>query len=347
MHTTKTTWIEQRRKFSNWYDRLLVVSPITWFGILGFIQNSPFTKANPRELIKSVVSVLLPFLCLLLTRDVKYSHLVVLLSPWSFSAITSTILPQSQLIALTISTWIKLRQPALPEALDCLEQRIKSGRCYHYGRYDVFLPESADEYSTEVPMNGLILLPGALISHLAYSQVASRLSDLGICVVVVSMEPLRLATSRLGSSKGRLAKIRRNVQHRLLRGRTVNWSIGGHSLGSFAAAKLIEEDSKYQKLVLWATTDKQPLPSILRNTNNPVLLIQGSNDKFCFMDEKAQFNFRQNFPPDTRYQTIIGASHMWFASTDQGDPVSMGRASISMEEQQERVADLTVDFMKK
>eukprot|EP00547_Thalassionema_nitzschioides_P017827 CAMPEP_0194236816 /NCGR_PEP_ID=MMETSP0158-20130606/3992_1 /TAXON_ID=33649 /ORGANISM="Thalassionema nitzschioides, Strain L26-B" /LENGTH=335 /DNA_ID=CAMNT_0038970673 /DNA_START=143 /DNA_END=1150 /DNA_ORIENTATION=+ len=331
---------------SIWYDKLLLISPVTWFGALEHMQKSPFTKANPRKLIKSVISLVLPFLCLRFLNDNENSrHLKIFFVGRTIQGITSTIFPQAYLIALACSTYIKFRQPALPEALDCLNQRIESGRCHHYGRFDVFLPEANDDTSAEDTIKGLILLPGALVSHVAYSQVASRLSDLGICVIVVSMEPLRMATSKLGSSKRRLAKIRRKVQRRFLLGKTVNWSIGGHSLGSFAALKLMKEDSQYQKLVLWAMNNKTSLPYILRNSSHPVLLVQGSNDPFCYMDDKALHDFRQNFPPDTRYQTIEGASHMWFASASQGDPVSMGKASISMGKQQERVAALTADFL--
>ncbi len=48
---------------------------------------------------------------------------------------------------------------------------------------------------------GIIIYPGALVNHRAYAPIASRLSDEGFLVVVMSLEPVRFSTDSLEDSK--------------------------------------------------------------------------------------------------------------------------------------------------
>ena len=89
----------------------------------------------------------------------------------------------------------------LSRATDVLESRIIHRRAYRTRRYDVYLPPSLNtstDGKTSNDQSALLLIPGATVSHEAYSEVAGRLSDEGFVVVVVSLEPFRLANPYFG-----------------------------------------------------------------------------------------------------------------------------------------------------
>ena len=90
-------------------------------------------------------------------------------------------------------------------------------------------------------MRANLLLPGYGISHLAYSEVACRLSNAGVVVVVVvtSMEPLRIAHRHLGADCLSMGRIMKRVQG----GSTsYKWHLLGHSAGAFGALHLAKMD---------------------------------------------------------------------------------------------------------
>ena len=58
---------------------------------------------------------------------------------------------------------------------------------------------------------GLLFLPGFMVPHSAYSEVAAMISDSGIVVVVLSMEPLRIPAASLGADSRDLKRILRRV----------------------------------------------------------------------------------------------------------------------------------------
>jgi len=192
--------------------------------------------------------------------------------------------------------------------------------------------------------HALLFIPGALISHTAYSEVAAKLSDQGVCVVTVSMEPCRMATLHLGANEKRFRRIRRHVN--TLLPSKASWSIGGHSLGSFAAMRLARNN--YKSLIMWGSANFANTRTNLRDcTDLPVLVVQGSNDALCAMDDASFIDFNSDFPKSkTTYKTIRGAAHSWFASIDGGDPKFLGLSAITMERHQEEAARITANFLK-
>ena len=88
----------------------------------------------------------------------------------------------------------------------------------------------------------LVFFPGALVEHMAYVGVASRLADQhGIIVAVINLEPVRLPWGR--TSESRMVWLRRDIEQRIIQTKrlksatpTTNndcplvWNIGGHSL---------------------------------------------------------------------------------------------------------------------
>jgi pimeloyl-ACP methyl ester carboxylesterase len=266
-------------------------------------------------------------------------------------------------IAQTCHFWKAERRDPLPQALDCLAERVESGRCRRFGRYDVFFPPPQQQHNNTQGglgqyQHAALFLPGALIAHTAYTEVAAKLSDAGICVVTVSMEPSRMATAHLGADSKRMKRIMKKVN--TLLPVSPFWSIGGHSMGSFAAMRIAKELSstndnadaatRISRLFLWGSANFPNTRTNLRDDGLmdefPVLIIQGSNDILCRMDAQQLAEFQNDFPADTTiYKTIDGAAHNWFASVDQGEPSYVGKASIPMNQQQEQAVALTAEFL--
>ena len=79
----------------------------------------------------------------------------------------------------------KNRKASFESAQTLLLERLKSKRAIRkQDKYDVFLPVQEAKI-------GVIFFPGALVSHTAYAGIAAALSDKGILVVVLSLEPVR------------------------------------------------------------------------------------------------------------------------------------------------------------
>ena len=124
----------------------------------------------------------------------------------------------------------------------------------------------------------------------------------------------------------------------------MSWSIGGHSLGSFAAMAMAEELG-VSSLIMWGSANFRNTRTDLSRSSIPTLVVQGSRDKLCVMDEVALSDFRKDFPPNTIYTTIEGGSHNGFASVEPGDPLFLGAPTISMEQQQQEAVAITAKFL--
>ena len=149
-----------------------------------------------------------------------------------------------------------------------LRGRVASGRALRRFGYDLYLPsmeqppgesrgKDADEGQTT--LRALLFLPGFGIDHASYSTVASKMSDAGLAVTVVSLEPLRLAHGSIGAGMGDVERLVRSAGTDICRHRrkclsdgtsssssnttptTVEFSLSGHSMGGYAALQLASE----------------------------------------------------------------------------------------------------------
>jgi len=270
-------------------DRLKLLSPRTWWGIIDQESKKSslaFSSFDISTTAKSALGLLLPLFILFLWRlavarrrqsgKVIASDLIAaVLSPWSLQCFHQ-LYYQLSMPLKSFRTYLTTNQsPTLARATDALKLRIRHRRAYRTRRYDVYLPPSLEgdrELATEGSDNvaddnntvharalsALLLIPGAGVSHEAYSEVAARLSDKGFVVAVMSLEPLRLASRFLGvnpaSVRRIVSEITTTIQTRCselavdpnLRSdcelsassgpaKTFEWTLMGHSMGSFAA----------------------------------------------------------------------------------------------------------------
>eukprot|EP01082_Thalassiosira_pseudonana_P003464 g3385.t1 g3385 contig12:1972588-1973934(-) len=144
-------------------------------------------------------------------------------------------------------------------------KRVKAGRIIRRSGYDLYLPPLRSIDNTlgtptsedsvgfkRIP--SLIFFPGFAVQHMAYADVAFRISEYGVPVTVVSLEPLRLAHRLLGAGMNDVRRLLKSAgkdvvkyykqttvdrrgdgaQNKLI----VDWSHGGHSMGGYAALQL-------------------------------------------------------------------------------------------------------------
>ena len=248
--------------FSDLLDRLSLLSPRTWYGILLSQTQSDFHAFDGRVLSASFAAAFIPLLFLAYfyhqygtIRQQEFLWRAVtpvsFLSPWTMTAL-SDFFRQCRILVTALSNYWYGRVEGLPSAVLARDLFLRQGRLTTHRRYDVYWPMNCVETERD-DMNrkhhpepsraqqAILLLPGYGISHLAYSEVACRLSNAGVVVVVVvtSMEPLRIAHRHLGADCLSMGRIMKLVQG----GSTsYKWHLFGHSAGAFGALHLAKMD---------------------------------------------------------------------------------------------------------
>ncbi|KAL3778172.1 hypothetical protein ACHAWO_000545 [Cyclotella atomus] len=265
--------------------------------------------------------------------------------------------------------WVNHRHDAFKSAKNMLVDLITNKRAKRLETCDVYYPVTKERKAKV----GLVFYPGALVDRTAYAPIAARLAEAGIFVVVANLEPFRLVCSlKTYNSK---EKVMRMISDSLLLGaedgsglwEVENWAIGGHSMGgSLAIASCVNEmSSTLKKVVLWGVGSYphqlmhpcKPLRDVTSDVD--VLLVNGSNDAVinAFGGKPAWDDMEAKLPPRadgsvkpgqgcTIYKTIQGGNHSGCAHYGpQMYPVRDGDRSITLEQQQEHTAKLSVDFL--
>lgn len=339
-------------------DRLLLLSPRTWFGVLQLQSTYPESPLQASVLRDSTIGAVLPtvtiFLLMKLAAEKQDTRLLLrrlalpyLVSPWILQSIYQVLL-QCLYLVKTMYRSFGDRSPVFPSATHELETRISRNRAYRTRRYDVYLPPSREGGNIQ---RAVVLFPGAFVPHGAYSEVAGRLSDAGLVVVAVSMEPLLLAHPHLGADLGSMRRIMKKTQQQLELAE-VEWSLMGHSMGAFAAMRLFDQlrshgDCTVRRLALWgvaafvaASTD------LSKYEDDDILLVQASNDFVVEMMSENQEELDAQFPETAQQKMIQGGTHHGFASYSSSFSHQDGeRKELSYREQQQQACALTARFL--
>lgn len=246
--------------------------------------------------------------------------------------------------------------------------RIAMGRAQRMEKCDVYYPPIAEGEEPRAKC-GFIFYPGALVDRTAYAPIASRMSESGILVAVANLEPFRVISS-LHDYNLKKEVMRILSDSILLSNQGVwtvdEWSIGGHSIGGHVAIVAVanELSSTIKKVVLWGVLS-YPLPAVYpyRQTLREIkdvdaLVVNGSNDEIIkstvFGKDKIQ-QFEDKMPPrgcpgksrgHTHHVTIEGGNHSGCSHYGpQSFPLPDGIRTITLEQQQRRMAEATVDFL--
>ncbi len=247
------------------------------------------------------------------------------------------------------------RIPPFKSAQNVLAKRMLEARAMRLEEYDVFLPPHNDDKNHKYP--GLVLYPGWLINHTAYAPIASKLSDAGIVVVVVSMEPFRASVDSTRMETERYLKIMYELLAEVAPDYpVVDWALGGHSVGAHLAMKVAKATTPgTTKLVLWACAsrpiDHRPA-NLSHNKKIKVLVLNGSEDKSILqLSFQQQQDFRSILPKDTTnltsYKTIPGGNHNGFGHYEKPKNWKRdGVRTITLDEQQRIAVEETSNFLK-
>jgi predicted alpha/beta-hydrolase family hydrolase len=269
------------------------------------------------------------------------------------------------------------RQSAYKSAKNLLLERIALGRAQRMERCDVYYPPVSLQGCIEERRAkcGLVFYPGALIDRAAYAPIATKLSEAGILVAIVNLEPHRFVPTLHNINLKE--QVMRTIAHSMLLCEhgawTVDkWALGGHSLGGHVALAAVanELSSTISTLVMWGVQSYPEGPNYLckrlrDHTNVQVLVVNGSNDaivsntKYSGSDKFAIFEAKM--PPRchlplaealkkkdgyTLLVTVEGGNHAGCAHYGpQKMPVEDGVRTITLDEQQDRFARVTADFL--
>jgi hypothetical protein len=235
-------------------------------------------------------------------------------------------------------------------------------RAYRTRRYDIYLPPEPVEANEERSGQALLLLPGALIDHESYSEIAGRLSDAGILVVVLSLEPFRMASKYLGQTSTKVL-VRVTKQISKLYPHFQKWSVAGHSFGGYRVAELIATNDDissrlpFQNFILWASPAVHQLLALTSPAEKQrirLLSIQGERDPTRFMmgGDDNLGKILEAFP-HAREVVLKGACHSQFGSyhptNHTNEPnhwTHQDVATISRQDQLDQVGNFTLNFMK-
>ena len=352
-----------------WADQLLLFSPRVWKGTVAFAR----IDCQWKSLGISIAGVFTPLICYygflssdrevasrnelssfslrnvmgearLLLRWATQSPWFWAYSAWSIGCIwkgTTGI----RMVAAKIWSWrTETQSPTRPEAWKTLSGRITVQKAVRKRRYDLYLPESNSSME-----NGILVLPGFGIEHVAYAGIASRFADAGYVVAVVSAEPLRVAWTEFGCDAVAVGRIQEQISKEYPS--ISSWTLIGHSMGSFTATHLAADLPHADHVLMWASA---PMVSIMRDlstTHIRVLVLQVANDHVIEMmlpdaatRETLSQKYYQLLPSDTVVRVIEGGTHAGFASyTSSNAPEKPG---IPLEQQQALAVDWSLEFLR-
>ena len=375
--------VSRSRVMSNLLDRLSLLSPRTWYGVLLSQTQSDFHAFDGQVLAASFASAVIPLFFLahfynqygtIRQREFLWRAVtpVSLLSPWNM-AVLSDFFRQCRILVTALSNYWYGRVEALPSAIVAREVFLRQGRLTARRRYDVYWPSTCvetergnmnNEHHPEPSrtQQAILLLPGFGISHVAYSEVACRLSNAGHVVVVPSMEPLRIAHRHLGADSLSMWRIMKRVQG----GTSYKWHLLGHSAGAFGAMHLYDQfykncvknkDANLGKLVLWGCAAMIDMATDLsyldvkskEHCDLSILFVQATNDSILKLMKDNQDAFDRLVPASrTSYHWIQGGTHHGFASYSPswlGSPEMVESDVLSYSNQQAQACEKTLEFL--
>jgi hypothetical protein len=212
----------------------------------------------------------------------------------------------------------------MPEALSALTS--SDSVTVQAGKWLVFTPASG------MPVNtGYIFYPGGRVDYRAYTHMAKALASKGFLVIIPSM-PLNLAVFGINEAAD-IIDAHPEIKH---------WVLGGHSLGgSMAASYVYEHPGQVDGLVFLASYPADS--NDLSTYKGSVLSISGSLDGLA-TPVKIEHSISL-LPETTKWVIVEGGNHAQFGwyGPQQGD----NAATISREEQQQKVIESTAELLNK
>jgi len=180
------------------------------------------------------------------------------------------------------------------------------------------------------------------VDKTAYASVVGKLSDAGILVAIVNLDPpaaMRIPTPYTGAGPNSVLKIGFEINNLLGIG-VDEWILMGHGQGASVVtdiAKTIAQKSqrRKQKVILWS-----PL--------TPSTCLDLSKCDASIMAVNGTETLKRKMPPDAVFCNVSGGNHSSFAHYGPSSfPVKDKEAdrTKTLDELQKEIKELTVDFI--
>lgn len=173
---------------------------------------------------------------------------------------------------------------------------------------------------------GFIFYPGGKVEPEAYSTLAKKIAEEGYLVIIA---PMTLDLAVLSPNKA--TDVIEKFDY------IETWAIGGHSLGGVMAASYAADNENIDGLVLYAS---YPQEEELKDLDIKVLSLYGSKDGVADLEKVKNAVLSK----DSEVVEIEGGNHAGFGSY--GNQKGDNEATITGEEQIEKAANYTVEFLK-
>ncbi|MEQ9308174.1 MAG: alpha/beta hydrolase [Balneolaceae bacterium] len=183
----------------------------------------------------------------------------------------------------------------------------------------------------------VIFYPGALVQAESYAPFARDLAEHGFLVIIQKI-PFRLAFTQ---------RLEKKVFNRTLdliseSSDSIKWVLAGHSKGGAMASNFTKDYSDHISGLLLIGTS-HPRRIDLSQLAIPITKVYGSEDGLASKEEVEEFS--KNLPNHTNYVLIEGANHSQFGYY--GTQLGSGTATISQEEQQQRLLKSSLELLLK
>jgi len=235
----------------------------------------------------------------------------------------------------SIKWWKTQRLCAFKSAKNKLKERIMKGRAKQNPLYDLYFPPNVSIGS--IVEKAVLFYPELLVDHVSYASIVGKLSDAGILIVVVNLEPLRTPIWSDGAGKENRDKIMFEVG-KLLGIEVKEWIFGGHGEGGVAALELLRSTTTISRGVFWGCSISHSSQIINKSTT---LMINATNDQVArhTISIKEQTRSKSFF-------NIEGGNHSGFAHYGpQIFPRKDGERAITIDEQQKQCVEQTLNFV--
>ena len=246
------------------------------------------------------------------------------------------------LIGFHVANAVECLRPPLPEALDALTSSAAVAvSIVEVDSWDGDTPAPLDDniYYAFAPKHkqpgaGFMILPGGNCDPRSYAPAAHAIAAKGFFTCII---PVPSCVAVLGYMRG----------DRILQDhpQIASWVMGGHSVGGTAAGAYAKASGKLSGVVIWASLADPA--SKLNESAIKVLSVYGSLDGRATPEQ-----VRENavyLPADTVFVEIEGGNHTQFGWIDPypNEHIELDNAAtITIEEQQEILIEVTSDFLK-
>lgn len=173
---------------------------------------------------------------------------------------------------------------------------------------------------------GFIFYPGAKVEPGSYAPLCRKIAEKGYRVIIAKM-PLNFAIFDKDKAKDIIEE----------NNDILTWVIGGHSLGGVMASDYALEDERIKGVIFYAS---YPQGDNLKDTDKKIISMWGSNDGVANLEKIKNASFSD----DAQFFEIEGGNHAGFG--DYGKQSGDNEATISQNEQMDRAAESTCDFLE-